>query len=52
MSEKCFECDKPAEWVRYTQFAGNHYFCEEHARQEEDFKGTSPSYYDWEKINE
>lgn len=35
--EKCFECDEPATWVRHTQFAGDHYYCDEHAHEEEDF---------------
>jgi len=35
----CIMCDeeKPIAWVRCTQFAGDHYFCEECAKKESDF---------------
>jgi hypothetical protein len=35
----CQECRprRLARWVRKTQFSCNHYFCDEHARQEKDF---------------
>lgn len=33
----CMLCDKPAQWTRHTQFAGNHAYCLEHALQEADF---------------
>ena len=46
--QKCIMCDKPADWIRGTQFAGNHPFCDEHARQEEGF-GISDSYEYWYK---
>ena len=42
---KCYWCDKPATWMRYTQFAGNHPFCDKHAELESDFNDG-----DWEKI--
>lgn len=45
---KCIECDKPAVWVRSTQFAGDHPYCEEHAEQESDF-GENDSYTYWYK---
>ena len=32
-------------WMRYTQFAGNHLFCDKHAELETDFNDG-----DWEKI--
>jgi hypothetical protein len=35
--EKCFDCDEEAIWVNHTQFAGSHYYCDEHARQQSDF---------------
>ena len=35
--EKCFDCDEEAIWVNHTQFAGSHYYCDEHARQKSDF---------------
>lgn len=45
----CFECDNTARWVRTTQFAGNHYYCSQHAVRETDFWET-PN--DWCYINE
>jgi endogenous inhibitor of DNA gyrase (YacG/DUF329 family) len=42
---KCAVCDEPATWMRYTQFAGNHPFCDKHAESESDFNDG-----DWEKI--
>jgi endogenous inhibitor of DNA gyrase (YacG/DUF329 family) len=44
----CLVCDKPATWTRATQFAGNHPFCEEHAREEVDFQDND-SYIYWTK---
>ena len=44
---KCIECDKPATWIRYTQFSGNHPYCTEHAEQESDFGEDDASYYSW-----
>lgn len=52
--ESCIECGKPADWVRCTQFAGDHPFCDEHAKQEKGF-GTDDSYEYWctiEQYNE
>ena len=43
---KCDCCNEKAEWVRVTQFAGNHYFCDLHALLEEDF-GKNDSYAFW-----
>jgi hypothetical protein len=45
---KCFDCDLPAVWVRYTQFAGDHYFCQAHAEREKDFSDKSL----WDKLND
>ena len=42
---KCAVCDELATWMRYTQFAGNHPFCDEHAELEADFNDG-----DWERI--
>jgi hypothetical protein len=42
-------CQDPVAWVRHTQFAGSHPFCEVHAKAESDF-GVNDSYKDWEKI--
>ena len=44
----CLECNKPAKWVRSTQFAGDHPYCEEHAREEKDFQ-ENDSYAYWYK---
>jgi hypothetical protein len=33
----CLLCNQPAQWIRHTQFAGNHPYCEAHAKQESDF---------------
>ena len=46
MTEKCLECDRPAKHIRSTQFAGNHPYCEEHAKQQADFK-QNDSYTYW-----
>ena len=46
----CLECGKPACWVRMTQFAGDHYFCDEHARKEDNFGKEDPSYFFWSKL--
>lgn len=34
---QCFSCDKEATWVNYTQFAGNHFYCDSCAKEENDF---------------
>lgn len=50
---KC-ACGKPVLWVRRTQFAGDHPFCDECARKEGDFgklDDTGASYF-WERIGE
>lgn len=44
----CVVCDKPAKWVRHTQFAGEHPYCKEHAKAETDF-GHNDSYEYWAK---
>lgn len=52
MPEKleCLECGEHADWVRHTQFAGSHPFCDKHARAEEDFE-EEDSYKFWEDLN-
>ncbi len=45
----CLECGNSAEWVRYTQFSGNHPYCEACAKKEEDFPEGDGSYSDWGK---
>ena len=47
---KCIECDKPAVWTRHTQFAGNHPYCEEHAKKESDWN-ENDSYTHWSIAN-
>lgn len=48
--DKCMLCEKPAIWTRYTQFAGDHTFCENHAKLEADWHEEN-SYLYWEKID-
>lgn len=48
---KCLECNKTASWLRHTQFAGVHPYCEEHAKAETDF-GQDDSYTFWENVEE
>ena len=40
LEEKCTDCDLPAKWIRHTQFAGDHFFCDEHAKKEKDFRNS------------
>ena len=47
--ETCIECNKPAVYIRSTQFAGNHPFCKEHAEKESDF-GKNDSYEYWYEV--
>jgi hypothetical protein len=49
--EKCLECGADAVWVRVTQFAGEHPYCDKHAREEEDFE-QDDSYAFWTRIVE
>jgi hypothetical protein len=51
MVAKCFECTAPAVWQRCTQFAGDHYYCDFHARSESDF-GENDSYACWVNLHE
>jgi len=46
----CLDCEEPAVWIRHTQFAGSHPFCDKHAKEEEDF-GVSDSYEVWKNIS-
>ena len=52
MTQVCVECGNTAEWVRSTQFAGEHLYCEEHARLESDFNDEPDSYTFWYKIED
>lgn len=47
---KCIDCDRNAEHIRHTQFAGSHPYCGRHAKLEKDFNGES-SYFLWEILN-
>ena len=47
---KCLSCVEKASWIRFTQFAGDHPFCDLHALMEEDF-GESDSYSFWGEHN-
>ena len=47
----CLVCGQPAEWVRSTQFAGDHPYCEHHAKKEDDFEEEGDSYSYWYKID-
>lgn len=51
-NETCMECGAPADYIRHTQFAGNHPFCEKHAKEQTDFGVEDPSYFFWEKLND
>ena len=43
----CSLCEQPATWIRYTQFAGDHPFCDKHAELESDFNDG-----DWERLDD
>ena len=45
---KCIHCEFEAKWVRHTQFAGDHPFCEDHAFLEKDFGDNTDNY--WAKV--
>jgi hypothetical protein len=47
---KCEICTKKPEWVRRTQFAGDHYFCAMHAEAEEDFGDSSSNNMFWKQL--
>lgn len=47
--KECSECSKEAQYLRATQFSGDHYFCEDHAILEEDY-GENNSYAVWYEI--
>ena len=53
MSEEliCGVCAKKAKWMRVTQFSGKHLYCKEHAKLQDDYKDSDPSYFFWVKIN-
>lgn len=54
MAHDCDEtgCGSQADWVRCTQFSGDHFFCENHARLEANFGQRDDSYFYWMEIQE
>jgi len=46
---KCVMCDELATWMRYTQFAGDHPFCDKHAYDE---MGKDSNDGDWESLDD
>ena len=47
----CDLCEKPATWIRRTQFVGTHPFCTEHAKEEKDFGTFDSSYFFWKELS-
>ena len=45
----CLDCGEPAAYVRHSQFAGSHPFCDKHARKERNFGKTDEDSF-WIKI--
>jgi hypothetical protein len=43
-------CGSDAEYIRYTQFSGNHPYCDKHAKLERDFGQCDYQYFMWMKI--
>lgn len=43
-------CGKPAEWVLHIAFSGSIPYCDEHAREDEDFGREDPPEFKWEEI--
>jgi|SRR3989338_2500674 len=43
-------CNEPAVWMRFTQFSGDHPYCDKHARAEENFGQEDPSYFFWQEL--
>ena len=46
----CIECGAPADFVRSTQFAGEHPYCKEHALKQDDFGESDSSYNYWHRV--
>lgn len=47
----CINCPKPTRFIRHTQFAGSHPYCEDCAKDEPDFMKDDEPYKDWEAIS-
>lgn len=45
----CNDCNCPVSYVRCTQFAGDHFYCAEHAKREKDFGKPDKTgwHHDW-----
>jgi hypothetical protein len=48
-AERCLECGDKAQYIRHTQFAGDHPYCLEHAQKETDWK-SDDSYTYWSEV--
>jgi hypothetical protein len=51
-SHKCSDCSKNAEYVRSTQYSGDHYFCHFCAVLEENFLKEDPNSFYWYKLDD
>lgn len=49
--ERCLECGGEAQYIRHTQFAGDHPYCLEHAQKETDWK-SDDSYTYWSEVKD
>ena len=49
---KCLVCGEEAKWERITQFAGIHPYCDELAKQEDDFSDEWDSYSFWDEVDD
>ena len=45
------DCDAFAKYVRHTQFAGTHFLCERHAKEDPNFM-VNDSYESWQHIDD
>ena len=50
--EACGVCANDPAWVKCTQFTGDHFYCDKHAREHKDFGCDGGSYYFWTPIDE
>lgn len=46
----CLDCPNESKYIRYTQFAGNHPFCEDCARKQKDFDNNNNVDIIWKEI--
>jgi len=51
VNDMCINCTDEAVWIRSTQFAGDHPFCDKHAKEEENF-GVDDSYQYWYRLED